>query len=306
MTTKIKRTPATKRTKSTVVANGHSHGTMPNGSSLTAPDEQTELPVFPIDVGYRLVCDPQTGEWTEAPLTLLDLLFPTDDDVGVVKVSQSPMHDILTNLITTMLRMYLPEPEWLITNDVLIHWGRKGVPPKSPDVAVISGGRRPKRREKSYRIGRDGPRPAFVVEVTSAETLENDLITKKLFYAAIGIQEYLIIDLLAKESTDWQLSGYRLGTSPFYEEITPDADGGITFTSIGIRFLATGQRRLDLYDATTSERLLTPDEQRTQAKTQQTRAEAEKARAEAEKARAEAEKARADQYEVLLKKAGLL
>ena len=294
MTTKIGRAPATEATKSTKVANGHTTR-VSNAVSQALSDahaDGADLPRFPIDVGYRLVCDPQTGEWTEAPLTLLDLLFPTDDDVGVVKVSQSPMHDILTVLLATMLRMYLSDQEWLITQDVLIHWGRKGVPPKSPDVAAIPGGRLPERREKSYRVGRDGPRPAFVVEVTSAETLETDLVTKKIFYAAIGITEYLIIDLLSQESDDWQLSGYRLGKSPFYAAITPDADGGLTFTSIGIRFVATGYRRLDLYDATTGERLLTPDEQRTQAKAQQTRA--------------EAEKARADQYEALLKKAGLL
>lgn len=287
MTTKIGRAPATEATKSTKVANGHTTR-VSNAVSQALSDahaDGADLPRFPIDVGYRLVRNPQTGEWTEAPLTLLDLLFPTDDDVGVVKVSQSPLHDILTGLIATMLRMYLPDQEWLITNDVLLHWGRKGVPPKAPDVAAIFGGRLPERREKSYRVGRDGPRPAFVVEVTSAETLETDLITKKIFYAAIGIQEYLIIDLLSKESTDWQLSGYRLGKSPFYEEITPDADGGLTFASIGIRFVATGHRHLDLYDAATGERLLTPEEQRTNAK---------------------AEKARADQYEALLKKAGLL
>jgi Uma2 family endonuclease len=275
-------TPVVKRSKKRAQALKHNGATTSATARHLTPAPQPTLPVFPLDVGYRTVRDPATGEWRDLPLTLLDLLFPTEDDVGVVKVSQSPWHDRLANLIATILRLYFSDRNWLTTQDVLIHWGRRGIPPKSPDIAAIVGGRMPARRDKSYRVGRDGPLPAFVVEITSEETREEDLTGKKLFYAAVGVQEYLIIDLLAKETTDWKLSGYRLGESPFYEEIPPDADGGLTFQSIGLRFVAIGNQRIELYDATTGERLLT------------------------QKMRAEQEKARADQYETLLKKAGLL
>lgn len=285
MTVEQKYTPVAKPTKARTQARKR-NGTAPTATAQGTPgNHQPTLPVFPLEVGYRTVRDPVTGEWRDLPLTLLDLLFPTEDDVGVVKVSQSPWHDRLANLIATILRLYFSDRNWLTTQDVLIHWGQRGIPPKSPDVAAIVDGRMPARRDKSYRVGRDGPIPAFVVEITSEETREEDLVGKKLFYAAVGVQEYLIIDLLAKETTNWQLIGYRLGESPFYEEIAPDADGGLTFQSIGLRFVAVGNQRIDLYDATTGERLLTPDEQ---------------------KSRAEQEKARADQYETLLKKAGLL
>lgn len=285
MTAEQNHTPVAERNKEMAQAHKRNGTTTGATSRRTARNHQTPLPVFPLEVGYRTVRDPATGEWRDLPLTLLDLLFPTEDDVGVVKVSQSPWHDRLTNLIATILRLYFSDRNWLTTQDVLIHWGRRGIPPKSPDIAAIADGRMPARRDKSYRVGRDGPLPSFVVEITSEETREEDLTGKKLFYAAVGVQEYLIIDLLAKETTDWKLIGYRLGESPFYEEIPPDADGGLTFQSIGLRFVAVGNQRIELYDATTGERLLTPDEQ---------------------KMRAEQEKARADQYEALLKKAGLL
>lgn len=284
--------PVAERTKAIAQSKKRNGATTSATARRSTRNHQPTLPVFPLEVGYRTVRDPVTGEWHDLPLTLLDLLFPTEDDVGVVKVSQSPWHDRLANLIATILRLYFSDRNWLTTQDVLIHWGRRGIPPKSPDIAAIVDGRMPARRDKSYRVGRDGPAPAFVVEITSEETREEDLVGKKLFYAAIGIQEYLIIDLLAKETTDWQLIGYRLGESPFYEEIPPDADGGLTFQGIGLRFVAVGNQRIELYDAVTGERLLTPDEQ--------------KSRAEQEKARAEQEKARAEHYEALLKKAGLL
>ncbi|MEZ4866505.1 MAG: Uma2 family endonuclease [Caldilineaceae bacterium] len=291
MSTKVSHAPPAEQAKALNAVVGH-NGTATSTDYHRPPADRADLPVFPLEVGYRTMQDPATGEWRDLPLTLLDLLFPTDDDVGVVKLSQSPWHDKLTVLLATMLRMYLTAQGWLATQDVLIHWGRRGVPPKSPDVAAFLGGHLPERKEKSYRVGRDGPLPAFVLEITSEETRQEDLDGKKLFYAAVGVKEYLIIDLLAKATTDWQLLGYRLGESPFYEGITPDAEGGLTFATIGLRFVAVGNERIDVYDVKTGERLLTPDEQ--------------KAKAEEEQARADEEKARADRYEALLKQAGLL
>lgn len=244
-------------------------------------DHPTNLPTFSMEVGYREVYDPITKTFDQLPLTLLELLYPIEDDVGVVKVAESPLHDILVTLLATMLRVYLGARDWLTTSDVIIHWGFKRAPYKSPDIAAILGGKLPDDEEKSYRVGRDGPLPSFIIEVTSEETRTTDLYEKNLLYAAVGVKEYLIIDILANRNRDWRLIGYRLGDKPRYKRISPDEDGGLSFQSIGLRFVLE-ERRVAIYDSATGQRLLTPDELKVKAEAESARADAESARAEAE------------------------
>jgi Uma2 family endonuclease len=238
------------------------------------------LPTFPLEAGFRQIYDPETGVSQHLPLTLLDFLYPSDEDVGVVIMPETPLHDIWTNLLAIMLRSYLAVENWLVLSDVLIHWGRRGAPAKAPDLAAIPGGRMPEPRQKSYRVGRHGPVPVFALELTSSETRLVDLQEKPLLYAAVGIKEFLIIDLLPEGKGAWQLTGYRLEDEPFYHKLQPDAEGGLTFETIGLRFVAIGQERIEVYDAATGERLLTPTELKA-------RAEAEAAGRVAAEARAE-------------------
>ena len=257
---------------------GAATGAPPLASPPSADDPLPNLPTFSLEVGYRTVYDAATQSWREVPLTLLELLYPTEDDVGAVKMAQSPLHDIWTVLLATMLRTYLAAQQWLITQDVLIHWGRKGAPPLSPDLAAISGGRLPAEDQKSYRVGRDGPLPAFVVEITSEETRDTDLNKKRLDYAAFGVKEYLVIDLLTRKSQPWRLLGYRLEDQPTYGQLSPDEQGSLTFTTVGLRFVAVGRDRIEVFDAATGQRLLTPDELKAQAETAEAQATALAAR----------------------------
>ncbi len=268
-------------------------GVSTNGAHDLIHDMQPPLPTFPLESGWRTVRDPVTGESQQIPLTLRDILFPTEDDIGVVYMAQSPMHNLLTGLLYTMLHTYLGTRAWLILHDVLVLWGVRGVTPKSPDIAAFPGGRFPA-REKSYRVGRDGPLPTFVIEVTSEDTRQDDLLVKPLHYAALGIREYLIIDILNDASEPWALIGYRLDAGPFYRRLPADPQGGVTFNTVGLRFVAVNRTRIEVYDSTTGQRLLSSDELIAHAEAEAARAEAEAARAEAEAARAEAEAARAE------------
>jgi Uma2 family endonuclease len=251
------------------------------------------LPTFPLESGWRTVHDPITGEFHQIPLTLRDILFPTEDDIGVVYMAQSPLHNLLTGLLYTMLHTYLGARAWLILHDVLVLWGVRGVTPKSPDIVAFPGGRFPA-GENSYRVGRDGPMPTFIIEVTSTDTRQEDLLIKPYHYAALGIREYLIIDLLNNASEPWDLIGYRLDAGPFYRRLPADPAGGITFATVGLRFVAVDRTRIEVYDSTTGERLFTSEELKAQATAESERATSEAARAEAEAARAEAESERAE------------
>jgi Uma2 family endonuclease len=256
-------------------------------------DMQPPLPTFPLESGWRTVRDPVTGESQQMPLTLRDILFPTEEDIGVVYMAQSPMHNLLTGLLYTMLHTYLGPQAWLILHDVLVLWGVRGVTPKSPDIAAFPGGRFPA-REKSYRVGRDGPLPTFVIEVTSEDTRQDDLLVKPLLYAALGIREYLIIDILNDASEPWELIGYRLDAGPFYRRLPADPQGGVSFATVGLRFVAVNRTRIEVYDNATGQRLLSSDELIAQAEAERARAAAEAERAAAEAERAAAEAARAD------------
>ncbi|MCE7983519.1 MAG: Uma2 family endonuclease [Caldilinea sp. CFX5] len=276
-----------------VVTNGAA--TMTNADSQTngMHDTLPSLPTFPLESGWRTVRDPVSGASRQVPLTLRDILFPTEDDIGVVYMAQSPMHNLLTGLLYAMLHTYLGVREWLILHDVLVLWGIRGIPPKSPDIVAFPGGRFPA-KEKSYRVGRDGPMPAFVIEITSDETRADDLYIKPLHYAALGIQEFLIIDILNKATEPWELIGFRLDNGPYYRRLPADAEGGVTFTTVGLRFVAVNRSRIEVYDSATGQRLFTSEELKAQAEAEAQRAEVEAQRAEVEAQRAEAEAQRAE------------
>lgn len=257
-------------------------------AATPTPAAESPLPTFDLEVGYKYVYNPETGMHDQVPLTLLDVLYPLEDE-GVV-MPESPHHYLWTRLLAVMLRTFLAARDWLVIGDVLIHWGREGVPAQAPDLAAIPGGRLPDTTEKSYHVDRDGPIPAFVLEITSEDTRITDLQAKTLHYAAVGVREMLIIDFWPDDGGAWQLLGYRLEDLPYYQPIAPDPEGGLTFETIGLRFVAVGRERIDVYVVETGERLMTPDELKDYAETEAAvRAEAERrAKAAEEQAQAEA------------------
>ncbi len=244
-----------------------------------------DLPTFDWDVGYKEIYNPKTGKTDRFPLTLLDLLYPQEEQEGVlIVVTQSFLHDLWTAWLKVMLQNFLGS-NWLITHDVLIRWDYASG--KSPDIAAFPNTPMPT-DQKSYRVGIDGASPVFVLEIISDSTRQADLHAKRLHYAAVGIKEYLIIDLSTASS--WQLLGYRLEDRPFYNEIRPDSDGGLTFATIGLRFVAPGDESIDVYEIETGQKLLRPDELKSVADAESARADAESARADAEaEARVKAE-----------------
>jgi len=54
------------------------------------PTVESRLPTFDLEVGYKYVYNPETGMHDQVPLTLLDVLYPLEDE-GVV-MPESPHH----------------------------------------------------------------------------------------------------------------------------------------------------------------------------------------------------------------------
>ncbi len=237
--------------------------------------------------GHKWARNEATGQVEQRQLSLVDLLYPTGEEMYV---AEAWMHHALATLLEVMLRVHLASRGWVVFGNVFVHWGLPGAPPLAPDVTAIPEGDYPTEEEGSFYVGYHGPLPRFVIEITSPNKPGSDLDRKKWDYAAFGVEEYLIIDGWSKPAEIWRLHGYRLGDQPFYDDLQADAEGGLTFASVGLRFVGRGRETVEVYDVATGERLLPPEEWMQRAETATAaRAQAE-ARAEAEaKARAEAE-----------------
>jgi Uma2 family endonuclease len=259
-----------------------------NGTDPTLPP----LPTFDPDLACKHVYDPETGQYHQEPLTLFDLLYQNDEDD--IEMPQGGLHFYWFVLLNELLRTFVLPRGWLVLGDVKIFW-RSNLPPRAPDVAIFpSTGLTPLQIPRSYYVGRDGPPPIFAIEITSPTTRNLDLDTKPYEYAAVGVREFLIVDVQTPEPEPWRLLGYRLDTSPFYQPLVPDAESAITFQNVGLRFVPIGRERVDVYDAITGARLLASEEHQARATV------AEAARREAE-ARAEAAEARLADLEARLR-----
>jgi Uma2 family endonuclease len=224
-------------------------------------------------------------ELRQIPLTADDLLDPQLGD----HVTQNSWHNAIVVTIYEMLSWrYESRPDVLVTGDLKMMWGIPGLPNPSPDVAVIPGVRDKARMRRSFKVRREGTRPAFVLEVVSDEPEHQsaDHHRKVEIYERAGISEYLILDPPASADEECRLSGFRLNASQRYEPIPPDAQGRILSDATGLWFAPHG-RDLILLDVATGERILTASEARGAA----SRMAEENARLRAELARLKAGKA---------------
>lgn len=152
----------------------------------------------------------------------------------------------------------------------------------APDTFVVKNCKPGKR--DIFQIWKERRKPNFALETTSKTTRGEDSGEKKKKYALIGVKEYFLYDPYG----DWlkpPLQGYSL-VQGAYENIPPDAEGGVASKELGIRFILE-DGDLAMFDAATGKRLLTDDEWESQ------RADDEKRRADNEKRRADLAEQRA-------------
>lgn len=136
----------------------------------------------------------------------------------------------------------------------------------------------PDRYRRSFNVRNEETRPCLVVEVVSndPEARHKDHIEKVVIYERARVPEYLVVDPpYPGIPPHGPMIGYRLDATGRYQPIEPDAEGRVLSLTTGLWFgLSPEGRTIELIDAETGERLLTPEE---------TRAELTKARAELER-----------------------
>ena len=162
----------------------------------------------------------------------------------------------------------------------------------APDVFVVFGV--PNQDRDVFKLWEEGV-PAFVLEITSKTSEDDDVNKKRRRYAAWGVSEYFLYDPRAEHLTPplrgLSLAGGRYREMP--ERVLPNGERGLVSEALGLHLWLRG-RELRLYDPDAGADLLTPAEQTARADSEaEARAQAE-ARADSEAARADAEaKARA-------------
>jgi Uma2 family endonuclease len=141
------------------------------------------------------LADPQTRRWTrDEYYQIADLGFFQDQRVELIEgeiIEMAPQKDVhagVTGLVQRALENAFDVGYW-VRVQLPLHFTNISEP--EPDIAVVQGGPR------DY-IGTGHPRTALLVVEVSEATLRFDRGKKARLYAAAGIAEYWIVNLIDK------------------------------------------------------------------------------------------------------------
>jgi len=105
--------------------------------------------------------------------------------------------------------------------------------PHGPDVMVIPG-LRERRDWSTFDVAEEGVRPALIIEITSPETRENDVVRKVVHYARAGVAQYVIVDSIERRGEQQlRLLDYRL-VGDTYRLQPPDERGWVYLEVAGL------------------------------------------------------------------------
>lgn len=150
-------------------------------------------------------------------------------------------------LIEALEGWYEDAPDIYVSGNLLLYYvrgDRNCV--VAPDVFVVKG--IPKRDRDLYKLWEEGRGPAFVIEVTSDSTRDEDLGRKRSLYEQWGVEEYFLHDP-DEDYLEPGLQGYRL-VNGRYQTIVPEADGALLSRTTGLRLRRDGNH-LRLIDPAT-------------------------------------------------------
>src|SRR5262249_54369695 len=128
----------------------------------------------------------------------------------------------------------------------------------SPDIFFVKAKRSLPQEVSSYRIGRDGPAPRVVIEALSPRTYqEGDLTDKPVLYAALGVEEYILVDVTGELLKERLLLLRRQTNGKWKSE--QDADGGVT-SRFGFRVIIDADGQVRVLNAKTGKPYARPDQ----------------------------------------------
>ncbi len=196
---------------------------------MTHPTVTTPAPPpadDPFRYGWRYVRRPTPDDpdhLEPVPLTLEDVLHPEEGDFIV----HSDRHETDRMYLTAVLRARLEvHGRAIVLSDVRVAWDVPDLRPHGPDVMVIPG-LRERRDWSTFDVAEEGVRPALMIEITSPETRENDVVWKVAHYARAGVAQYVIVDNIGRRGErQLRLLDYRL-VGETYRLQPPDERGWV-------------------------------------------------------------------------------
>ena len=237
----------------------------------------------------------------EPPTKAADQIFYPESDGK--PMAGAGLHREIMIWIIHLLQRFLAGQRVYVSGNLLIYY-EQGNPRKSvaPDCFVVWGVE--SRYRPNYKLWEEGQAPQVVFEISSKTTQRDDLGGKMRLYAQLGVEEYYLYDptgdYLEPPLAAFQLAGGGfVPMQPVNEEVhvgdlafllgegEPTSARSVEppeFISprLGLRLALDEQRRLQFYNVTTGERLLSDDEARTQAEAAARLADARTTAAEAE------------------------
>ena len=189
----------------------------------------------------------------------------------------------MLSLLDALKEHFRNDPQVYVTGNIFLYYfdeegDRQSI---SPDIFMVRGIEKKPRR--IYNLEVEGKTPDVVIELTSISTKTEDLYTKRLIYAKLGVREYFLFDPFG-ETIRPALQGFRLENGDY----SPMTETRLHSDALGLDLTNEGGR-LRLYDPKTGERLRTHEE----SEAGRRKAEAERRKAE-EKAESELAARRAE------------
>lgn len=196
-------------------------------------DELAPSAADPFRYGWRYIhhSRPEGGiDIEQVPLTLEDLLHPEEGD----QVTHSKEHQRICKYLINVLEARLTnDPAAVVLDDVRVAWDVLDLRPHGPDIAVIFGVRE-QRNWSTFDVAEEGVRPAMIIEVTSSETRQIDLIDKVEEYDIAGVPFYFIVDIaIRRGKAPRRIWGYRSGPEG-YVPLTADERGWIWMEPVAL------------------------------------------------------------------------
>lgn len=248
------------------------------------PPEDAEDDLFRYGWRYvRRVLPDGTVNFDQVPLTLEDILHPEEEDFRV----HSDAHNDDCAYLKQVIRQRLPR-DGVVLSDCRVSWGVRGLRAHGPDIVVFRGVRR-RRDWRTFYVAQEGARPLLVIEITSPDTRQTDLVNKVDHYHRAGVPLYVIVDAVVEEADERQLEpiGYR-HTPSGYERFAPDERGWLWLEPVGL-WLGVEGTRVYLYDPSGNKIVIYSDVEGAREAEAQARAEAETRAKDEAKARKAAE-----------------
>jgi Uma2 family endonuclease len=145
-------------------------------------------------------------------------------------------HDVrqLRGILRHTLRVH---PTLTSFSGVKFIWPDPQLSQPRPDVAVVPNVQERDRPRTLFDVSEEGTAPQVIVEVASPRFAHYDHNEKRELYAATGVQEYFIIEILPSMHREhaYRLHGYTLEEGR-YLPIEPDATGRLHSRILRIAF----------------------------------------------------------------------